>query len=102
VSATWAAVLLVGCGTIAIKAAGPVVIGGRDLPPRVMGLFDALAPALLAALVATQAFGGDRELVIDARTPGIAVAAIAVWLRAPVLVTIGLAAGTTAVARLVA
>lgn len=100
-NAPWAAVLLIGCGTIAIKAAGTVIVGGKDLPPRVMGLFEALAPALLAALVATQVFGGDGELVIDARTPGIAVAVIAVWLRAPVLVTVGLAAGATATARLV-
>ena len=51
----WAAVALVGAATVAIKASGPVLAGGRELPGplgRVVGL---LAPAVLAALVATQA-----------------------------------------------
>ena len=34
----WAVVVLVGVATIAIKAAGPVLLGGRPLPPRVAGL----------------------------------------------------------------
>ena len=33
-SATWTIVLVVGVGTIAIKALGPILLGGRPLPPR--------------------------------------------------------------------
>jgi branched-subunit amino acid transport protein len=96
VSAAWIAVLVVGAATIAIKAAGPVLAGERELPvgaSRVLGL---LAPALLAALVATQAFASDESLVLDERGAGLAVAAVAVLLRAPLLVVVVLAAATAA------
>ena len=95
-SAAWIAVLVVGAATIAIKAAGPVLAGERELPvgaSRVLGL---LAPALLAALVATQAFASDESLVLDERGAGLAVAAVAVLLRAPLLVVVVLAAATAA------
>jgi branched-subunit amino acid transport protein len=95
-SAAWIAVLVVGAATIAIKAAGPVLAGERELPvgaSRVLGL---LAPALLAALVATQAFATDESLVLDERGAGLAVAAVAVLLRAPLLVVVVLAAATAA------
>ncbi len=95
------AVVLVGLGTIAIKAAGPVAIGGRTLPPRVMGLVSALAPALLAALVATQVFGGDHKLVVDERVLGIGVAGLLIVLRVPVLGVVVAAAVVTALARAV-
>jgi branched-subunit amino acid transport protein len=96
VSAAWIAVLVVGAATIAIKAAGPVLAGERELPvgaSRVLGL---LAPALLAALVATQAFASEESLVLDERGAGLAVAAVAVLLRAPLLVVVVLAAATAA------
>jgi branched-subunit amino acid transport protein len=96
VSAAWIAVLVVGAATIAIKAAGPVLAGERELPvgdSRVLGL---LAPALLAALVATQAFATDESLVLDERGAGLGVAAVAVLLRAPLLVVVVLAAATAA------
>ena len=50
-SSTWLVVAIVGVGTIACKAAGPIVLGGRSLPPQLAGIVDMLAPALLAALV---------------------------------------------------
>ncbi len=96
----WSVVLFVGLATALLKASGPVAIGGRDLPPRFLRLVEALAPALLAALVATQTFASERDLVLDERALGVGAALIAVLLRAPVLVTIVVAAVVTAVARL--
>ncbi|MCK9519924.1 MAG: AzlD domain-containing protein [Dehalococcoidia bacterium] len=96
---TWLVVLFVGIATAAFKASGPVAIGGRELPPRLLRLVEALAPALLAALVATQAFATDGELVLDARALGLAAALVAIVFRAPVLVTIVVAAVVTALAR---
>jgi hypothetical protein len=49
-SATWAAVLIVGAFTISFKAAGPVLLAGRQLPARLTSAFELLAPSLLAAL----------------------------------------------------
>ena len=97
----WLVVLVVGAATIAIKAVGPVLMGGRDLPPRLAGVVDLLAPAVLAALVVTQAVGGDRELVLDERLLGLGAAGIALKLRAPILAVIVVAAVVTALARAV-
>jgi branched-subunit amino acid transport protein len=94
-------VLLVGAGTLLLKAAGPVLLGGRTLPPSLGGMLDLIAPSVLAALVVTQLVGGDRELVLDERLAGIAAAGIALALRAPILVVVAVAAVTTALLRLV-
>lgn len=98
-SGVWVAVVLVGVGTIATKALGPVALGGRPLPPRLDGVVALVAPAVLAALVVTQAVGGDRALVWDERLVGLAAGAAAVALRAPLLLVIVVAAAGTAAAR---
>lgn len=99
-SSTWLVVAIVGAGTVVCKALGPVLLGGRRLPPQLAGIVDMLAPALLAALVVTQAVGADRKFVFDERLFGIAAAVVAIRLRAPLLVIIVAAAGVTALARL--
>ena len=99
-SDAWIIVLGVGLGTILIKAAGPILLGGRPLPARIQGVVALLAPALLAALVATAAVGSGQQIVADARIVGLAAAALALILRAPVLVVVFVAAAAAAVARL--
>jgi branched-subunit amino acid transport protein len=102
VSAVWLCVLVVGVATIAIKASGPVLAAGRELPQGAARVLDLLAPALLAALVATQAFSADEELVLDERAAGLAVAVVAIVLRAPLLVVVVAAAATAAGLRAIA
>jgi branched-subunit amino acid transport protein len=99
VTAVWLVVLLVGAATVALKAVGPVVLGGRALPQPVSAVLVLLAPALLAALVVTQAVGGDREIVLDERLLGVGSAALAIVLRAPLLAVVIVAAAVTAAAR---
>jgi branched-subunit amino acid transport protein len=99
VSTAWWLVALVGVATIAIKGAGPVLLGGKPLPPRIGRVIGLLAPALLAALVAISTFGGDRALVLDERAVGVGAAAIAVALKAPPLLVVVVAAVDTAVTR---
>ena len=99
-SESWVIVLAVGAGTIAIKAAGPVLLGDTPLPDTAQRVVALLAPALLAALVATAALGSGQQLVLDARMMGLAAAAVALALRAPVLLVVVIAAVTAAVARL--
>jgi branched-subunit amino acid transport protein len=96
VSAAWATVLAVGAATVGLKASGPLLAAGRELPERLSGVVGLLAPALLAALVVTQTVGGDMELVVDERLAGLAVAGGAIALRAPILVVVVLAAATAA------
>lgn len=97
---SWMVVLAVGAGTIVIKSAGPVLLGGRALPARMQGVVALLAPALLAALVATAAIGTEQQLVFDARIIGLAAAALAIGLRAPMLLVVVVAAAAAALARL--
>ena len=99
-SALWVAIVAVTLASAAIKAAGPILVGGRELPPQVNAVITLLAPALLAALVVTETFGDDGHLVLDERALGVGVAAVALALRAPVLLAVALAALVTALARL--
>jgi branched-subunit amino acid transport protein len=99
VNAVWVVVAVVGVATVIFKSSGPVLLGGRELPVRLRGVVAMLAPALLAALVVTQAVGGNRRLVFDARLLGLTGAAIAIRLRAPVLLVVVLAAALAAGAR---
>ena len=95
----WITIVAVAVASAVIKAAGPVLVGGRELPPRAVAVIALLAPALLSALVITETFGEDGHLVLDERAVGVAVAGVALALRAPVLVAIALAAVTTALIR---
>jgi branched chain amino acid efflux pump len=97
--AAWIAVAAVGLGTIALKGAGPLAFADRPLPRSLAPVMPLLAPSLLAALVVGQTVGDGRALVVDARLAGVAAAAVALAMRAPLLVVLGAAAGVAAAAR---
>ena len=99
-SALWIAIVAVALATAALKAAGPILAGGRELPPRLNAVMALLTPALLTALVVTGTFGEGGNMALDARALGVGVAAVALALRAPVLLAVVLAALVTALARL--
>jgi branched chain amino acid efflux pump len=101
-SSVWVAVLVVGAATVMLKAAGPVLAAGRELPAASAGVLELLAPALLAALVATNAFASDEALVLDERGAGLAAAGVAVALKAPLLLVIVVAAVTAGLLRAIA
>jgi hypothetical protein len=93
-------VILALIATTAItKAAGPVLVGGRELPPRALSVISLLAPALLAALVMIETFGDDSTLVIDERVVGVGAAAVVLSFRDAPLLAVALAAAVTAAAR---
>ena len=98
-AAAWTVVGVVGVATVAIKGAGPALLGGRSLPSKAMAVVELLAPAVLAALVVTQTMGGDHRVALDARLAGVAAGAVALALRAPTLVVLVVAAGATALLR---
>ena len=98
-TSAWLTVAVVGTATVLIKGAGPVLASGRQLPQATAGVLELLAPALLAALVATNAFASDEALVLDARGAGLAAAGVAVFLKAPLLVVIVVAAVTAGLLR---
>lgn len=63
----------------ALKAAGPVMLHGRKLPPRVGAVIDALAPALLAGML-VGSVAGPRWTHLDPALVGGMVAATLAWL----------------------
>jgi branched-subunit amino acid transport protein len=101
-STGWIVTVGLGLATMAIKAVGPVLLGGRRLPTRLLSGLRLLAPALLAALVATQVFVTGQDLTVDARAAGLAAAVVVILMRAPALIVIGSAAVVTALVRMLA
>ncbi len=95
----WALVGLCALVTAAIKAAGPIALGGRELPDWFSRVIALMAPALLAALVCTAALADGERLAIGADTAGVAVAGLAFWRGASVIVAVILAAAITATLR---
>lgn len=96
----WLLVGLLIVTTAIIRASGPVLLGGRELPPRVGAVIALTAPALLAALVATETFGGEgSELTVDERALGVAAAGGALALRGGILVAMVAAMAVTAGSR---
>ena len=99
-SALWVSIVVVTLANAAFKAVGPILAGGRELPPRATAVLGLLTPALLTALVITGTFGEGGHLTIDEKALGVGAAAIAVALRSPIIIAVVLAAVVTALARL--
>jgi branched-subunit amino acid transport protein len=96
-----AVAVIAGCAvvTMTIKAIGPVALGGRDLPDRLMGVVVLLAPALLAALVVTQALADGRHLAIGEDTAGVVAGGLVAWRTGSVTGCVVVAAAVTAALR---
>jgi branched-subunit amino acid transport protein len=96
-------VLIAGCAVVGatIKAVGPVALGGRDLPPRLASVVALRAPALLAALVVAGVAGRDGELGIGVEAVGVAAGGLIALRGGSILLCVLVAAGLTALLRLV-
>jgi branched-subunit amino acid transport protein len=99
----WLTIAVLTVATVAIRASGPLLLGGHPLPPRVQNVISLLAPALLAGLVIVQTFGAPEggALELDARVAGVGAAAVALRFRLPTLAVVLLAALVTAGVRAV-
>jgi branched-subunit amino acid transport protein len=100
-SAAWQTVLWLTVATVLIRAAGPVLLGGRELAAPVRAIVTLLAPALLAALVVTQTFGDpEGGITIDERVPAVAAAGpLLAWRPKALLPAIALAGVVAALLR---
>ena len=90
-TALWAAVLAGSLGCYLLKLAGLSVPAAWVEQPWVARIVDFVPAALLAALVAVQAVAVGNDMVLDGRLVGLAVAAVALALRAPFIVVLVLA-----------
>jgi uncharacterized membrane protein len=97
---TWAP-LLIACGACYLLKLAGLSIPQRVLEdPRIQRTVPLLPVALLAGLIAINTFSTGMHLVLDARVAALAVAGVAVLLRAPFLVVVVAAAATAALVRL--
>lgn len=96
----WHIVLLASIACVGIKLAGYAVPPHWLEKPAAARTADLLTVALLAALIAVQTLGSGQQLLIDARLPALAVAALLYWLRVPFLVVVVTAAVVAALLRL--
>lgn len=93
------AAAIVGC--YLLKLVGYLVPARMLDRPQVRRMVELVPVALLAALVVVEAIANGRRWQFDGpRLAGFAVAAVAVWRRAPFLVVVGVAAVTAALLRL--
>ena len=98
---TWLIVLAVALGTFALRVAGPWLARSRaaGAPSAGTRLLALVPPAMLAGLVAIGTFEAQGRLVLDARVVGVAVALVAIGLRAPMLVVVVVAAASAGLVR---
>ena len=97
----WIAVVATGLGCYGLKLAGLLVPQRVLGDPRVRRFSELVPVALLTALIAAQALAHGRILELDGpRLAGVAVAIVALLLRAPFLIVLLAAAVATAGLRL--
>jgi branched-subunit amino acid transport protein AzlD len=99
-TAVWITIAALTVGTIATKAAGPLILGSHPPGERTLAMTRLVAPALLAALVIYETLGAHGGgITVDARAAGLGAAVLAIALRAPMLAVILIAAAATAAVR---
>lgn len=92
----WALVGLCAAFAFAIRALGPVLLGGRDLPAWFTPIITSMAPALLGALVVVNVFADDRTFSVGADTAGVAAGGVVLWRGANQVVAVVIAVALTA------
>jgi branched-subunit amino acid transport protein len=97
----WAGLLVASVACYGLKLAGLSLPQRWLTDSRVQRIVPLIPIALLAALVSTQTFSTGTHLVLDVRGAALAVAIVAVLLRAPFLLVVVAGAATAALLRLV-
>jgi len=96
----WTGVMVASAACYGLKLAGLSLPQSWLQNARVQRTVPLIPVALLAALVGTQTFATGQHLVLDVRAAALAIAVVAVVLRAPFLVVVAVAAATAALLRL--
>lgn len=98
----WVVVLGAGIGTYLLKLAGLSLPSRALQRPLIRRAVELIPAALLAALVAVNAFTTEGELVVDFRLVALVAAAAALALRAPFIIVLLVAGGVGALGYVVA
>ena len=97
---TWLAIVLLAAGTYGFRVCGPVLHRRIELSERVRWMLSVAAAVLLCALVATSALTTGHGFAGWARPAGVLVGGLLAVRRAPFIVAVAAAVGTTAALRL--
>lgn len=92
----WTAIIATSFIAFMLKYLGQAVPAAWLENARIQKFALYLPTALLAALVAVQTLGSEKNLVFDARSIGVLVAGVALFFKAPFPVVVILAALTSA------
>ena len=92
----WWTIIGLAVTTALVKAAGPVVFGGRTPHPAFLRVVAMMAPALLAALVVTSALVDQRQLGVGADTVGVLAGGVLLWRGHSVVLAVVVAVAVTA------
>ncbi|MBL6275785.1 AzlD domain-containing protein [Micromonospora fiedleri] len=95
-----AVIVALAVGTYAFRVSGVLLRDRLDLPTWARQLLPVAAAALLAALAATAALTEGTGFAGWARPTGVLVGVVLAWRRAPFVLVVVAAAGTTALLRL--
>lgn len=98
---TAGAVVVLALCIYGLRATG-FFVGDRLVRGRAREMIGFLPIAIISGVLALATFSSAGELALDARAPGMLVAGVAVWQKAPLAVVIGLAAAATALTRALA
>jgi branched-subunit amino acid transport protein len=92
----WTAIIATSFIAFMLKYLGQAVPAAWLENARIQKFALYLPTALLGALVAVQSLGSEKNIVFDARSIGVLVAAVALFIKAPFPVVVLLAALTSA------
>ena len=95
-----AGIITLSAGTLAYRLSGPAQRQRVAFPPWAEHLLEAAAVVMLTALVAITALTKGHGFAGLARPAGVLAGGVLAWRKAPFLVVVIAAAGTTAVLRL--
>lgn len=96
---SWTLIIALAIGAYVFKFTGLVILGGRTLPAPFERCLALIPVAVISALIVKDTVTQGRDVVIDARAAGIAVAVLLAWRRAPLIVVIVAGAVATALVR---
>jgi uncharacterized membrane protein len=96
---TWPVVIALAAGVFAQRCAGALFVNTDRLSPGARRVLNALPLAIIAGVVALTTLTEDGQLRLDARSAGVAAAAVCAWRKLPMFATVIAAAAVTALVR---
>lgn len=96
---TWLAAAAVTIVSSLLKASGPLALGNRSLPPRMVAVSALVAPALLSGLLITEINPIGWAHVNWQQVSGVGIAGLCSLARVPLLASVLLGVAATAILR---